>query len=301
EHPMRLAGARLVRSSDNSPAGVVLATSVALEASDAGVDGGVPAIAVVDARGLLDSQTTRVPPKPVQYLPVGTTPLDVVAVNPMDPVRDLETAQDAGVPVAAFVATKTELLLLQVGLDSTESAALPDIRGRCTLAPVVPTRVAVTPGDDSRVYVADGAGDGVVSIQSSSLSPAGGPCTMDRISAGGRSVRALALSPPWYEQTPAGLRTHPAGDLLLMVVDGLPGAQAGRPLDPGGLLFAGTGTGLVPKGVVPNPAYPLVPDPANPPVTPPEAMEPIALPAKGFFQEGTFLRAVRPQAAPVLP
>jgi hypothetical protein len=307
ERPVRLAGVRLKRS--DGAAGVLLAAGVAQQVVDAGVtDGGVSTdggatVAVVDARSLLDSQSTRIAPKPVQYLPVGARAVDVVAVNPLDPDLDLEIAldvpKDSGNTLPAFVATQTELLLLAVGLDGTESAALPPISGRCTLAPVVPTRIAVAPGDPSRVYVADGAGDGVVSVLASDITAVGGPCIMDRIKAGGRSVRSLAVSPPWYEEGSSGTITHPAGELLLMVLEPLPAVDVGKPLDPGGVVFAGTGTGLIPKGLLPNPAYPLVP--GAPLATAPEAMQALSLPGKGLFQEGTFLRAVRPRPAPLIP
>ena len=312
ERPMRLAGARLKRS-DGSAAGVLLAAGVAQQVSnggttDAGVtDGGVTAdggatVAVVDARSLLDSQNTRIAPKPVQYLPVGSTAVDVVTVNPFDPDLDLEATADPGTTVPAFIATQTELLLVDVGLDASEWAALPQIRGRCTLDPIVPTRIAVAPGDPSRVYVADGAGGGVFSVLASNLSAGGAACNGQNIaSLDGRSVRSIALSPPWYEQRSDGPVTHPAGELLLMVVDPLPAVVAGNPLDPGGLIFAGTGTGQVPKGIVPNPAYPLVPGTGTAPLSPPEAMQPLALSGKGLMQEGAFLRAVPPRPAPIVP
>jgi hypothetical protein len=285
---------------------VLLAAGVIQEvaggvAADAGVASPPTAvIAVVDARSLLDSQNTRIAPKAVQYLPVGSSAVDVVTVNPIDPVLDLEATADSGATVPAFIATQTELLLADVGLGASESAGLPAIRGRCTLAPVVPTRIAVAPGDPSRVYVADGAGDGVVSILASSVT-AGGACVTDRINAGGRSVRSLALSPPWYEQGSTDTITHPAGEIVLMILDPLPSVEPGEPLDPGGLVFAGTGTGLVPKGIVPNPAYPLVPGTGAPPASTPEAMQPLSLPGKGLLQEATFLRAVRPRPSPVVP
>src|SRR5438128_380579 len=137
--------------------------------------------------------------------------------------------------------------------------------------------------------------DGVVAIQTSSVLAAGGPCVMDRISAGGRSVRSIALSPPWYDQDDSGQpRTRAAGELLLMVLEPAT-VQPGQTADSGGVLFAGTGLGLVPKGIVPIPPF----DPAKEVAEP---MRPLSLANPGgLFNEGAFLRAVKPKAAPEQP
>ena len=294
DRPLRVAGVRL-SAPDGGAAGVALAA------------GGDSTVAVVDARSLVEAQKdTAVVPRPIQHLDVGSRAIDVVAANPTDD-RDLEVAPDAGVNVPAFVATESELIVLDVGLDSAGAAQLPAIRGRCTLAPVLPTKIAVAPGDPGVVYVADGAGDGVVAIAASSVTS--GACTMDRISAGGRSVRSVSASPKWYEPVTdvngnVTTMDHPAGEMLLLVVDPVATAQAGQELDPGGLLIAQTGINGTPKGIVPIPPF-LFSDTAS------ERMEPLALPnsgppaipaTSGLLREVTFLRAVKPrQTAPVAP
>ena len=299
ERPMRIAGARLSRA-DGSSAGVALVAG-SQSAPDAGP--GSSTLAIVDARSLVETQSTGGVPRPVQYLDLsGPAPdggtlesqlIDVVAANPVDPELDIEVSADAGQPVTAFVATRSELVALDVRLDGSGFAQVPSIHGRCTLDPVVPTKLAVVPGDAAQVYVADGAGDGVVSIQTPSTP--GGPCTVDRISAGGRHVRSVALSPRWYDQDASGqTRTRPAGELLMMVVEPLATAQPGRELDTGGVLFAGTGRGLVLRGIVPIPPFDPTKDVAEP-------MQPISLPAMGLTREGAFLRAIKPRPGPLAP
>src|SRR5207237_3267196 len=193
-----------------------------------------------------------------------------------------------------FAATSTELVVLDVTLGRHLAQPRP-VRGHCTLGPVVPMKLAVVPGSDAQVYVADGAGDGVVAIQASSVTSVGGPCVMDRISAGGRSVRSIALSPPWYDQDGAGApRTRVAGELLLMVLEPLAAVPSGQTPDPGGLLIAGTGLGLVPKGIVPIPPFDLA--------EAGEPMRPLNLPTDaGLFNEVAFLRAVKPTPAAQAP
>ncbi|TMB12357.1 MAG: hypothetical protein E6J65_26055 [Deltaproteobacteria bacterium] len=299
DRPMRIAGVRLSRA-DGGSAGVALVTG-SQTPPDAGSAGS--SLAIVDARSLIETQSSGGVPRPVQYLDLSGTAadggtlespvVDVVAANPVDPDLDIEVSADAGQPVTAFAATRSELVVLDVALDGSGFAQVPSIRGRCTLDPVVPTKLAVVPGDDGQVYVADGAGDGVVSVQTSSV--AGGPCTMDRISAGGRQVRSVALSPRWYDQDASGQpRTRPAGELLMMVVEPLATAQAGQTLDPGGVLFAGTGRGLVLKGIVPIPPFDPTKDVAEP-------MQPLSLPGNGLTREGTFLRAIKPRSQPTPP
>jgi hypothetical protein len=286
EHPLRVAGARLQRA-DGSGAGVALAVGVNNQ------------VAVVDARSLLDAQQNPgTSPQPIQQLDVGDLTIDVVAANPVDIGTLVEKPADPGGTVTAFVATRSELLVLDVGLGANGFARLPTIRGRCTLAPVVPTKLAVVPGSDASIYVADGAGDGVVSVATASIGPSGGACTMDRISAGGRSVRSIALSPPWFEtlldsnNNPVPT-SHVAGELLLMVLEPLSTIQPGMDLDPGGLLIARTGIPSGPKGIVPIPPFGLS-DTQEP-------MQPLALPRSGFLREAAFLRAVPPLKAGAAP
>ena len=290
ERPMRIAGVRLSRA-DGSSAGVALVTGQA----DAQVSSAKAT--------LIETQSTGGASRPVLHLDLaGPAPdggtlesqlVDVVAANPVDPELDIEVSAPPARTVTAFVATRSELVVLDVGLDASGFAQVPSIRARCTLGPVVATKLAVVPGDDAQVFVADGAGDGVVSIQTASV--AGGPCTVDRFTAGGRQVRSVALSPRWYDQDASGqTRTRPAGELMMMVVEPLATAQPGRELDTGGVLFAGTGRGLVLRGIVPIPPFDPTKDVAEP-------MQPISLPAKGLTREGTFLRAIKPRPGPLPP
>jgi hypothetical protein len=135
---------------------------------------------------------------------------------------------------------EAELVELNISLDANNAATAPTLVGKCTLGAVMPTRLAIAPqeaplqitpeipcgpgagacgmasGTDagpipyanikippptSDIFVADGVGDGVVRVPRTSLTLAGGPCAMTRISAGGRSVNSIALSPQWYEGT----------------------------------------------------------------------------------------------------
>lgn len=273
--PIRVAGVRLKRA-DGSAAGVALA---------AGTDS---TVAVVDARSLVETQLTPgAVPRDILHLDVGARTIDVIAANPLDPDLDVEVAAQPGATVPAFVATTSQLLVLDVGLDGSGNAQLPTIRARCDLAPVVPTRIAAVPGSADQVYVADGAGDGVVRVDTSSI--AGGACTMHPISAGGRSVRSVALSPRWYDENGA----HGPGDLLMMVLEPLATVQSGRDLDPGGVLFASTGT-QTPEGVLPIPPFDLAD-------TTSERMQPLSLGGGGLMLEGTFLRSVQPRPAPLSP
>jgi len=290
EHPLRVAGARLQRllpDGTTAGAGVALAVGVGNQ------------VAVVDARSLLDAQQNPgTSPRPIQQLDVGDLAIDVVAANPLDAGTLVEKAADPGGKVTAFVATRSELLVLDVALGADDFAQVPTIRGRCTLAPVAPTKLALVPGSDASVYVADGAGDGVVSVTTATIGN-GGACTMDRISAGGRSVRSVALSPPWFETVPDANNnpvpvSHVAGELLLMVLEPLSTIQPGMDLDPGGLLIARTGIPSGPKGIVPIPPFAL--DAATG-----EPMQPLTLPRPGFFREAAFLRAVPPLQAGAAP
>jgi hypothetical protein len=283
--PLRVAGVRLERA-DHSSAGVGL------------VVGADSTVAVVDARTLVDAQ--RVPgvqPQKVAYLDLGGQTIDVVAANPMT-AMDIETVTPAGTP-GAFVATRTDLVVLDVSLDATGLAQVPSVRARCTLSPVVPTKLAVVPGGDE-VFVADGAGDGVVAIKTSDIAPGPTPaaCPIVRIGAGGRSVRFISLSPRWYETVQvAGLpqtMEHPAGELLMMVLEPLNQTTPGMDLDPGGVLFAETGRSGGLGRIVPIPPFGLQ-------ETGQEPMQPLSLPGAGLIVEGTFLRAVPPRTSPVAP
>ena len=214
-----------------------------------------------------------------------------------------------------------------------------------------------TPVPTDDIFVGDAKGDGVVRVKRSSLQAAAPntvpvPCVMTRISTvaplpdggvsdgGSHSVRALALSPQWYETVPiptsfnsdGGVNTdtnleavtinHPAGELLMMVLEPDPTPTPGLPQDPGGVLFADLCTYSAPVApgdhphcidfdggvILPIPPYrydQLSPGAAVPldvgtsdagiPLFPQQAMEPIA--PGGVAREGAFLRAFRPRVA----
>ena len=270
QRPVHVAGPRLLRA-DGSKVGAAL-----VAATDRNLH-------VVDARSLIDAQNGTGPAKPALSLPLDAPPIDVVAVNPLDG-NQLETAAPS---VKAFVveqgtgAAPPQLLALDVTLDASGSAQLPAIVGRCALSGVVPQRLAAIPGNDASVYVADAAGDGVLRVDRADISSTANPppnCVTHRISAGGRPVHSMALTPPWYDS--AG--EHPAGDLLMMILEPSAAASAGTDLDPGGVLFVNTQTGAI----VPIPPFGLFEAGR-------EAMQPITPPGAGFLREGAFLRAQR--------
>jgi hypothetical protein len=301
--PQRVAGVRLSRAGpDGGTAGVALSggQQVAASADGGTPDGGMTSLAIVDARSLVEAQRDpAAQPRPIQHMDLGGRMVDVVAANPVHADLDIEIAADPGTTVPAFVATDSEMLVLDVGLDSSGFAQVPTIRARCSLAPVVPTKIAVVPGSADQVYVADGAGDGVVAIATSTVPVAGGPCVMDRISAGGRTVRSVALSPKWYEAVPGPGGSeiqveHAAGELLIMVVDPLDAVEPGKELDPGGVLLARTGLGGGPKGLLPIPPFDFSDTTA-------ERMQPLSLPFFGVTREATFMRSVKPRPFPVAP
>src|SRR5205085_781467 len=89
-------------------------------------------------------------------------------------------------------------------------------------------------------------------------------------------------------------KDHPAGELLVMVVEPLDAVVAGKELDPGGVLLAGTGLGTVPKGLLPIPPFKLTD-------TTQERMQPLSLPSVGLTREAAFLRAVKPKDFPAAP
>src|SRR5207244_4074707 len=90
-----------------------------------------------------------------------------------------------------------ELLLLDVRLDAAGHAQLPTVLKRCGLDTVLPRRLALAPGRDDAVYVADGAGDGAIRVAVGNMADPGQPlqsCGGARIPAGG-PTRSIALSP----------------------------------------------------------------------------------------------------------
>jgi hypothetical protein len=296
--PLHVAGVRLTRS-DGIPAGAALSV------------GADSTVAIVDAYGLLQRADGGVPsgadggPAPlVTQLDVQATTVDVAAANPLNS-RLIETSAPAGSTVTAYVVTLApELIQLDVGLDA---ANLPQasVHARCTLEPgTVPSRIAVPPGSDADVYIADvGAAGGVVHVAKAGI--ATGACISNRIAAQGRRVRSVAASPTWFQfplsQSEADPDiTHPAGEILMMVLEPLacsgtgPDCAATTPgieLDPGGVLFARTTDGTI----LPVPPFDVLAAGA------PETMQPLQPPSAGIPLDGTFLRAVPPNNDPANP
>jgi hypothetical protein len=297
--PLHVAGARLSRS-DGIPAGVALSV------------GADSTVAIVDAYGLVQRADGGVPlqsdggPAPlVTQLDVQAQTVDVAAANPLDSNRLIETSAPAGSTVTAYVVTLApELIRLDVGLDA---ANLPQVtvHSRCTLDPgTVPARIAVPAGSDADVYIADvGAAGGVIHVPRAGI--AGGACTSNRISAGGRRVRSVAASPTWFQFPLSGNEAdpdivHPAGEILMMVLEPLAcsgtgpdcaNTAAGIDLDPGGVLFARTTDG----SILPVPPFDVLDSGAH------EPMQPLGIPGAGIPLDGTFLRAVPPNNDPANP
>jgi hypothetical protein len=284
DRPVRVAGVRLSQP-DGGAAGVAL------------VAGATSSIAMVDGLSLVQSVTDPAAAPRVDQIDAGARTVDVVASNQVDGDLALEVATPPGPPgVTAFVATETDLQVFSIAVDPATGRPIVPTGpiASCTLGPVTPIQLALVPASDAQVYVADGAGDGVVVIPKPTTF--GGPCdTTNRISAGGRSVRSLALSPRWYEGA-AGpdLVTHVPGELLLMVVEPSTTVVPGQELDSGGVLFAWTGLGGGTKGLVPIPPFGLN-------ETNQEPMQPLGLSVAGFLREGAFLRAVKPRISPAAP
>lgn len=255
DRPARVAGTRLLRP-DRSKGGVAL------------VAGADSSLAVVDARNIVEAMNHISPARAPILLPLSTPVADVVAATSIDPAANIDVTVPA---VKAFVATRGGLLLvLDVRLDGSGNAQAPTVLQGCRLGAVVPARLALVPGRDDLVYVADGAGDGAVRIAVASIPPIdqGLPlCPVTRLPAGGPLV-SLALSPQWFE---ANQPDHPAGELAVMA------------LQTGGVVIVRTGDGQI----VPTPPFDYR-------GSGPQAMEPIYV--GGVARDATFLRAVRPGA-----
>lgn len=285
ERNARIAGARLTQAAPDG------GTAVNGEVFTVGADQN---LRVVDARFLIDAQEQRVSAADagavLAPLPLGALGVDVVAANALDPNTDLEVGSPS---VRLFVATvaPAQLIAMTASLAPDGSARLPTRDGSCTLAPVVPKRIAVAPGKGDSVYVADSAGGGVVRVDLADVLK-GGACTTRPISAGGRFVAALALSPPWYEGTASALVAHPSGEILMMVLAPAPGSTPGREVDPGGVLFARTSDGAI------LPLPPARYDGTG--GTPMQPLIPLRSGGAGtnIAREATFLRAFRPSTAP---
>jgi hypothetical protein len=220
-----------------------------------------------------------------QAVSLGAVAADVVADNPIlvhdqdagAPTTIDEDTVKGGDVVSAFVATVAngttppQLLRFDVTLDPNNRLR-PVVKpnGSCTLDGVVPTRLAIAPQENPNpnvdacpagggpgtpgciavptddIFVGDAKGDGVVRVARASLTAAGGTCAMTRVSAGGRSVKSLALSPQWYEDTTVVVdggintptfRVHPAGEILMLNLEPSATTVAGTTPDPGGILF----------------------------------------------------------------
>src|SRR5207237_3732172 len=133
----------------------------------------------------------------------------VVAENPVDG-NGVEINPAAGTAATAFAATVSsgstpaQLLMLSVGVDAQGAVTLPTIVGRCSLGAVVPRKLATIPGGGDRVYLANGGGDGGVSILKSSIpAPADPPaaCATAPITGVSRAARSVAVSPQWFDGT----------------------------------------------------------------------------------------------------
>jgi len=293
--PVHLAGARVTRS-DGPAGGVALAV------------GADSTVAVVDAYSMVQTQADGGVPTAVINVDLQAQTVDVAAANPLA-ANLVEQAVPAGSTVTAYVATSVppRIVWLDVGLDGTTNQPKVTVHAQCDLdASTVPARIAVAPGSDADVYVADlGPAGGVIHVPKTGI--AGGACVANRISANGRRVRALSLSPPWFqfplsqdEKDPDVV--HPSGELLAMVLEPLAcsgtspdcgNTPGGVELDSGGILFARTADGAI----LPVPPFDVLSTAA------PEPMQPLVVPGSvGIPMDIAFLRAVPPRATlPLIP
>lgn len=295
--PMRLAGVRLTRPTGEKTGAVL-------------VVGADSSVRLVDSLNLfqVSERETTAAGVPVTLatplvLPLDAPGVDIVPQNPLD-VNGVETNAPPGGTVRAFLVSAAqdnvpaELVVIDVGLDSNGLVQLPTVEKKCALTPVLPRQLVQVPtaNGDAAIFVADGAGDGAVKILLSSIPgvTAGTPaaCSMTRIPAGGRALRAIAASPYFKEPTDStgfSPPDHPPGDVLMMLLEPLDQETPGRDLDPGGILFVQNSVisngARVPSAPFIMPVPPFRPDDNGPH----PAMEPIA-PTDGIAREGTFLR-----------
>jgi hypothetical protein len=259
EHPTRMAGARLCVSDGSAtcPAAALVGGAAIVTSSDS-------RIAILDARYLVAQANHDPVPAGggVQLFDLEAPAVDVTAVSSVPPQS---TEEDHEVPLpagrvylilAARGGNPARVVALDLTLGDGGYVNVPVRAGSCDLPDVDPRRVALAHGEPSSLlYVADGAGDGVVEIDPASV-VAGGTCATTRISFGGRPVTALAVNPQWKGGPDDGVHQHPllnpAGTMV-----------AGITAD--GLLFASTATHrLVP---VPPNAFDN-PDPSLQPMEP---------------------------------
>jgi hypothetical protein len=262
DRPLRLAGARLDLPDGGAGGGVVLA---------AGAD---DTLRIVDARNLVQTVKHLETAAPVRTLPLDAgVATDVVAANPVD-----GSGMELSAPmVRAFAATAAgpglpaQLMVLEARLDAADAGtSVPhlEVVQRCGLDPVLPRRLAVAPGDDTAVVIADGAGDGALRVKRLDIPASSGPlqaCVGTRLRAGG-PVRSVTLSSAWYED---GQPDHAAGEIAALI------------REDGGILFLRTNDGQI---------FPVPPFGYS--ETGKQPMEPLYV--SGLAREAVFLRSVKP-------
>ncbi|HEY2030633.1 MAG TPA: hypothetical protein VGH20_15645 [Myxococcales bacterium] len=268
--PLRLAGVRLFKPLAATDAGVADAgtADVRTPTGVVLVVGADETVRVVDAQNIFDAANGNAAASIPLTVVLPGVGVDVVADNPIDQTTDLPTGADT---VTAYVATAPSgttpgsLIRLSVSLNPANGAATAPVQtGQCTLDGIVPSRIALAPREvpattdttltvtgvaqpPTDIFVGDSAGDGVVRVAADQLSTGTTPvpCVTTRVSAGGRSVKALALSPQWYEtiidasgNITGEVRFHPAGELLMMVLNPAATTTPGTTVDNGGVVFA---------------------------------------------------------------
>jgi hypothetical protein len=265
DRPVRLAGARLSFNGGNT--GAVL------------VAGAENALRVVDAKNIVDQEDRGATAVDAGIIPLAAPATDVVAANQLDGGYEIPAASVFAFAVTSKSATApAQLVVLSVHADPVTGAiqlSAADIVGSCSLDPVQPRRIALVPGRDDVVYIADGAGDGAVRVNRADV-PAGAAaataCPFTRLSAGGRPLRSLAVSPAFTEQTTFSVAKaipHPAGDFLVVAADDSPLCRIADPLSSancGGILILRTDT----FAVVSQPTVGIL----DPVVTPMEPLVP---------------------------
>lgn len=261
DRPVRLAGARLSYSGGNT--GAVL------------VAGAENALRVVDAKNIVDQEDRGALSTDAGIIPLVAPASDVVAANQLDGGFEVGAPSVFAFAVTVKSATApAQLVVLNVHANPASGAvqlSATDIVGSCSLDPVQPRRIALVPGRDDIVYIADGAGDGAVKVNRADV-PAGAAaataCPFTRLSAGGRPLRSLAASPAFTEQPTGGATVvrHPAGAFLIVAADDSPLCHIVDPLSSagcGGVLMLRTDTGTVVAqptlGILDSTATPMEP------------------------------------------
>jgi hypothetical protein len=210
--PGRLAGVRLLDSSDAQVGAVIVA-------------GAEPALRLVDANNVLGS---------ARHLPgIVAQPAQKIPLDPAVPAIDVVASDQPGHVVRAFAVTDASAggVSILLGFDLTVSGGAPQMTPvqHCTLD-FAPSRLAVVPGPDDlvapdgpprHVYVADGTpngtpggiGDGAVEVDVQSMAAFTAPlapCTVRRLAASdpadqpplARPLRSIALNPVFWKATP---------------------------------------------------------------------------------------------------